>query len=262
MKFCRVKTCIAKTKCKGLCQYHYNKLYEANHVRRQPLIKLTDRKCHVQSCGEFSSHIFRLQIEGSARQTYCCKAHYRYFRRYGYTESPPANVEDIKDPICGVRGCGNVCRSWGAKYCEMHYGRERRGVPLSETRVPKHKYKSGAGYTVLNNKTGHPIAGKDGRIFEHRFVVYQHLKGVCSSCFWCSAPLTWDTCVIDHLNEVKDDNRIDNLVIACTPCNRARGAMLPFIKYMNDDVVNEFFKQILLYREMHKDERELQKLFF
>jgi 5-methylcytosine-specific restriction endonuclease McrA len=69
-------------------------------------------------------------------------------------------------------------------------------------------------------------------VFEHRAVMYDRLGAGPLPCFWCGISLAWGKVVIDHLNEVKDDNRPENLVVSCNNCNRARGAMIPFIRTM------------------------------
>ena len=48
--------------------------------------------------------------------------------------------------------------------------------------------------------------------------------------------------VVDHLNEVKTDNRPENLVISCNRCNRARGAAAVILSRITPDR----FEQLLV----------------
>jgi 5-methylcytosine-specific restriction endonuclease McrA len=54
--------------------------------------------------------------------------------------------------------------------------------------------------------------------------------------------------VIDHLDEDKANNAPANLVVACNPCNRARGAMLPFIAGMTEQALQVFIDRVMAYR--------------
>lgn len=102
---------------------------------------------------------------------------------------------------------------------------------------------------------GHPLGDTHGYAFEHRMVLFRYLGADSAlSCFWCARPLTWKTCVVDHLNEHKQDNRVENLVVACNGCNRARGAMLPFIKALaSDDRLDTLMRLFAEYRKTSPD---------
>ena len=97
-------------------------------------------------------------------------------------------------------------------------------------------------------KPDHPLAYGGGLVFEHRLVVYEDTQGADPSCFWCDKAMTLATVVIDHLNEVKDDNRRENLVPACNDCNRIRGAMVPFLRRMKREAVAPFIEAIKTIR--------------
>lgn len=91
---------------------------------------------------------------------------------------------------------------------------------------------------------GHPLANSRGNVYEHRKVMYDKVGNGPISCFWCAVGLTWPDAVVDHLNEVKGDNRPDNLVISCNDCNRARGSLIPFVKRMRQDAVDVFCRAV------------------
>ena len=131
-------------------------------------------------------------------------------------------------PMCAIPGCNNKATRVSSGTCEKHYYRNRRTGSTVKAQ-PKYRYETGYGYVKIFSPL-HKLAGKDGCVREHRLVMYREHRGLCQSCFWCGVELTWKDAVIDHLNEVKNDNRIGNLVTACSDCNRARGAMLPFLR--------------------------------
>lgn len=76
---------------------------------------------------------------------------------------------------------------------------------------------------------GHPLAGKNGKVYEHRFVLFEEIGPGPHSCHWCGTEVDWlpkgDPRELqpDHLNNDGADNRIENLVPACRGCNTARG---------------------------------------
>ncbi len=144
-------------------------------------------------------------------------------------------------PKCRNPQCSNPATRIGSGYCETCYGRLRRTGNLNQ-RVPNYRYVTGAGYIKLY-KPQHPLADSFGNVFEHRYVVYENHSGDTLSCFWCGQYLlSWDTIIIDHLNEDKQDNRAANLVISCNNCNRARGAFIPFVRRMRPEALDKLME--------------------
>jgi hypothetical protein len=139
-------------------------------------------------------------------------------------------------PFCKVVGCGMKANRISAGLCEHHYMRLRR-KGTTEIDAPKYRYITGAGYIKVL-LPGHPLGDKKGNVYEHRKVLYDKHGDGEKKCFWCGISLTWETCKVDHLNENKKDNSPDNLVMSCNNCNRARGAMIPFIKKLNAESFN------------------------
>lgn len=93
------------------------------------------------------------------------------------------------------------------------------------------------------------MADSNGHAFEHRVVAYDRAQGSEPCCYWCGKLLDWPSTVVDHLNEIKADNRQENLVEACNDCNRARGAMVPFVKRMRQGAIAKFIDTISLMRD-------------
>lgn len=152
-------------------------------------------------------------------------------------------------PKCSVEDCSNPATRVGAGICEKHFGRKRRGVPLSN-RVYTFRYKTSHGYIVLVDHS-HPLAKKDGRVAEHRKVAYDVNGGVCPPCYWCGSQIEWGISHIDHLDEVKDNNSAENLVVACSACNRLRGATLPFLARVKPERFAQLIQHIMAYHEAH-----------
>ena len=160
-----------------------------------------------------------------------CNIHYQRMLKRGSTLRP-LRIK-LPFPCCSVTGCCNQARSKSSVYCEKHYYRKRRGNDPTQDPVYGYRSVNAAGYMVLR-RCSHPLATKDMVLCEHRRVAYDACGGVCPDCFWCSKPLSWATAVVDHFNENKIDNRKENLLVACNDCNRARGAMKPFIASLSD----------------------------
>jgi len=62
------------------------------------------------------------------------------------------------------------------------------------------------------------------------------MRDCCRRCVYCGALLELDIATIDHVHPLAKGgaNAPGNLVVACAPCNRMKGDMLPqefFIRY-------------------------------
>lgn len=180
--------------------------------------------CKIDNCGRPSRH----------SQAHQCNRHYR-------------QMQKARAGICKIHKCQDPAVRVGHGLCEKHYYRNRRNGTFDGP-VIAGRYEVKSGYVLLL-MPDHPLAEKSRRsIYEHRFVAYETRQGVCTPCHWCGVQLTWDSATVDHLNEVKDDNRPENLVVACNSCNRARGQLKPFIKSMTDLGFEEFIAHARAYR--------------
>lgn len=120
---------------------------------------------------------------------------------------------------CNVTGCAKPKKSLGL--CVMHYNRQRR-TGTTDDRKKSDGYIGGGYFFVFAPE--HPLTrGRDGFIGEHRKVLYDHTDHTQPLvCHWCGGALTWDSCRADHVNEIKSDNRPENIVPSCNVCNLQR----------------------------------------
>jgi hypothetical protein len=247
---CIGANCSKASFARGMCKTHYSRwrLHGDCNITKTPGRLPT--LCEVDGC---SGRPHSRWKKGKAM----CQAHWQCMYRYG-TELPPADAPADPMPLCSIAGCKYECRSRSSGLCEKHYGRVRRGVGVDVERLPLHQYVTKAGYVVLV-QPDHPLATRGGRAAQHRVIAYDTHDGVCPNCFWCGRALAWGDAVVDHLDEDKQNNDPLNLAVACNQCNRARGALLPFIASLTDAALPEFIKRLMSYRDKQREEAAQQR---
>jgi hypothetical protein len=213
---CLGSGCVKSSWARGMCKTHYSRWRKHGdcETTKTPL-RLPD-KCEVDGC---------------ERRPHTRQCLYRYG-----TESPPPDAPPDPMPLCQVHKCRDEVRSRNSPYCEKHYARARRGAEIETDRPVVGRYYLKSGYVKLLLPK-HPLADSKGCVYEHRDVAYLKHGGQCPECFWCGRKLAWSVAVIDHFNEQKADNAPDNLLVSCSQCNRARGAMKPFVRSMREDAI-------------------------
>ena len=112
--------------------------------------------------------------------------------------------------------------SWAAKISDSLRGRHRGEISSGRTLTKE-------GYVMLTGST-HPLSRR-GSVLEHRKVLYDAIGPGPHECHWNSlsgcgkTQLVWSMVDrvnglhVDHLNNIQDDNRPENLVPSCLGCN-------------------------------------------
>lgn len=72
-------------------------------------------------------------------------------------------------------------------------------------------------------------------------------------CFYCNKPFTEERPILEHLNDSRNDNRLDNLVLSCQSCN---------IKKIKDPILDElsFSKLEMNENQIYVGEKNLKKI--
>lgn len=145
-------------------------------------------------------------------------------------------------PKCKTEFCNAKANRVGSGMCEACYCQFRRTGSV-ERRPFHYQWRTQGGY-FATKADGHPLGGKTGVVLIHRKVVYDFYHGECQPCYWCGCGLSWDAAVVDHLNDSRQDNRIENLVIACNNCNRWRGSLIAFLNRISPSKHAEFIELV------------------
>lgn len=169
-------------------------------------------------------------IEGCSKPSKCrqlCSGHYHRYQRYG----DPLGKSDWmpqKQPLkyCKIDQCGRIMFSHG--YCGTHFSRFKRlGNPFEEIPI--------GGFQTLNKKRykritchGHPLANSEGRVPEHRYVLFAFIGDGTHQCDECGIDVIWngerwkDALVVDHADFDRHNNELENLRPSCDRCNSHR----------------------------------------
>lgn len=205
---CSVDGCETLASSGGMCSKHYARWrrhgspYVVYPSRQFPRAKA---KCSIQACDR------PVKAKG------LCDLHYKRQRKGG----DPAVKNIPVRTICIVEDCDRLNLARG--YCSTHLQRVNKwGTPEgAPRRLPK-------GYRVVRDPD-HPLANSEGRILQHRKILYDTIGVGPHPCHWCGRQVEWRTgseavsaLVVDHLDHDKLNNDPSNLVPACNACNGKR----------------------------------------
>lgn len=168
---------------------------------------MSKEKCSIPGCFK--------DVHGNG----LCKLHYQRQWKHG-----DPLYERQKYTICTVENCSNKTRSNSSPYCEKHYYRLRRGGVLELRHMPLPILEHSNGYVLIYMPNHSLTINHTGSYeYEHRIVYYNAYGEGPFKCHWCGKEISWDSMHVDHLNDIRNDNNIDNLVASCPTCNQHRG---------------------------------------
>ncbi|EDJ2117581.1 HNH endonuclease [Salmonella enterica subsp. enterica serovar Kentucky] len=124
---------------------------------------------------------------------------------------------------CKIDGCDRECRYMEQQVCQKHYFRMMRYGTYELTKHGKGKGISAnaKGYVMIKEPS-HPLAMKNGFVYEHRKAVYAKFGEHLPPCELCGKYVTWANAHIDHKDDRVNNNNPDNLRVLCNACNVMR----------------------------------------
>jgi 5-methylcytosine-specific restriction endonuclease McrA len=124
---------------------------------------------------------------------------------------------------CAVDGCESEATYKGLCLCQKHYFRQYRNGTINLTRkaAKPRITMPGRGYQLVHDPK-HPLAHKNGYVFEHRKIVFDLIGFSLCKCEICGAPESWETVHIDHIDNNPKNNAPENLRPLCRACNTRR----------------------------------------
>jgi hypothetical protein len=158
-----------------------------------------------------------------------CPMHYKRWRRNGdpttITRRSPTETPDT----CTVPGCDKPHRARG--WCQAHYRRWCLTGDVGEAtlRRPTGTWTSEDRHIV--HAPDHPLGRSAGGTHAARIVLFDKIGYGPHCCHWCRTPITWRAPTYtgsgaqihtDHVNGDTLDDRPENLVQSCPPCNGKR----------------------------------------
>lgn len=186
--------------------------------------RVEQKKCRVEGCQR-----------PKLKRDSLCAGHRSRLSRYGDVMADVplrAWSRGRVDGTCRVEGCEKP-RLKHRSLCAAHYvrlykkGDLREDVPIKARAPDGTPYVTSSGY-LRQRLQGHPTAPSGGKVLVHRVVLHDALEGANAPCHWCSRPLRWDApfgpdfLCVDHLDGVRTNNDVANLVPACRDCNTYR----------------------------------------
>lgn len=178
--------------------------------------KVLPEFCEVAGCQDKARYFAR----GANGIAVCNKHGLRWSKHKSF--DLPKKIPPLKIyKVCNVDGCHAMANRTKHGVCEKHHARIRRNGTSDTIVTHKDRRVHSQGYIILY-MPNHQLAVKR-HVFEHRYVYFEHFGSGPFACHVCGKEVGWSNLHIDHLNDNKTDNRIENLKPACPTCNQSRG---------------------------------------
>lgn len=179
---------------------------------------MNKRTCNVEEC---ANEVGRSGAKGF------CSNHYKRFRKYG---DPLGSAPKKPHRTCISPDCASKSRTPQSELCPKHYHRRYRHGSAEMTSRSVSIHEAQGKYRIVEMPS-HAVASPCGKAYEHRVVLYDSIGDGDHACHWCSSIVSWrlpstdpNGLQVDHLNRVRDDNRLENLVPSCGKCNTGRAS--------------------------------------
>lgn len=141
-------------------------------------------------------------------------------------QSTEKKLKKSEDRCC-VEGCDRDAVYKKICMCQKHYFRLRRNgnTNLSRQTNGCQSCKNSAGYVMVKIPE-HPLAMKNGYVYEHRASVFEKYGFKVPPCEICQKNINWNNLHVDHIDNIVDNNEPENLRVLCRACNVMRARVL------------------------------------
>lgn len=236
---CLIDGCSNRAAARGRCKTHWTRWRKHGDPNAGAATRLP-AACAVPGCEKRPHTKWK---DGRA----LCNKH--WLRLYN------TGSEEIREKVfaswavCSVQGCDKDARSAGSGLCEMHYGRLRRTGLLHIAQHESLPRTTSHGYITVS-ALGHPVSQRNGTAYLHRKVLFDAIGEREHACHWCGRPVEWmgkgdRKLVVDHIDGVKTNNVLTNLVASCHKCNATRGLFMSWVmKHKDDPFLWSLFKTV------------------
>lgn len=137
----------------------------------------------------------------------------------------------MEKPTCILPDCSKPSRCNSPALCPMHYHRAYRHGDVNKSAHKSDVTVSHGRRYKMQAVKGHPLAKANNKVYVHRRVLFDTIGAGVHNCHWCGTEVEWflektheRALHVDHLNNIGDDNRPENLVPSCMTCNGTRGS--------------------------------------
>lgn len=139
-------------------------------------VDMAERTCSIEEC------------ERSHAGRGWCNLHYQRWKTHGNPLHPVPKRE--RNHACKVEDCDVAPRSRTSDWCAKHYHRWYTTGDENHQPARGRVFRKDNGYMVVYDP-GHPMAGPQGSLLEHRAVLFDRIGLGPHRCYWCEEPVNW-----------------------------------------------------------------------